>query len=80
MLSPTVYAFPTDKTLHISAGIITYSIADYFQFEKPIRYVLLVSAGKEIYDHYNDGSVELGDILAGLTGGVIAFNLIEFSW
>lgn len=70
LLSTTVYALPIDKTLHFSAGAITYTVAEYLEFENPMAIVISVAAGKEIYDYYNNGTVEIEDILANTLGGL----------
>ena len=60
----------TDKVLHFSAGALIYSTADYFYSENPMKYVVVGAVGKELYDYYADGTVEMADIGYTILGGV----------
>ena len=59
-----------DKVLHYSVGYITYDLAERAGVKGPIKYVMLVGTTKELYDHYNGGSVEFEDIVATFLGGM----------
>jgi len=38
--------------------------------------VLAVAIGKEVYDHFHGGTVELNDIIATTLGGVLSVGLV----
>ena len=62
----------TDKTLHFAAGALIYSTADYFYSDNPLKYVVIGAVTKELYDYYNQGTVEMADIGYTVAGGIFA--------
>ena len=70
-----------DKTLHYSAGMVIYSVADYFEADNPIRWVMIAGAGKELADFLIlDGSVRMSDITATIGGGMVASYMLRYEF
>lgn len=69
-----------DKVLHISAGMVIYSVAEPYT-EKPMRYVILAGASKELADHLLlNGGVRAGDITATIIGGMISSYFLTYEF
>ena len=70
-----------DKTLHYSAGMAIYSVADYFEADNPMRWVMIAGAGKELADFLIlDGSVRMSDITATIGGGMVASYMLRYEF
>ena len=70
-----------DKTLHYSAGMVIYSVADYFDADNPMRWVMIAGAGKELADFLIlDGSVRMSDITATIGGGMTASYMLRYEF
>lgn len=65
-----------DKALHFAAGAFIAVIASPFGWPISLGMALLAGIGKEVYDHFTNGSVEALDILATVMGGIAAVVLI----
>jgi hypothetical protein len=62
---------PTDKLLHLLAGIAIAALAYPFGILWACLAVLVAAVGKEIYDSTGRGHVELLDALATVAGGAL---------
>lgn len=80
--------FSTDKLLHMGAGhaigSTTTFAADQMGSKRPelwgIGSVLVIGVGKEIYDKYSgNGKSETMDVLATLSGGVMAVFVLKMT-
>ena len=70
-----------DKTLHYSAGMVIYSVADYFDADNPMRWVMIAGAGKELADFFVlNGSVRMNDITATIGGGMVASYMLQYEF
>ena len=77
LFSSNLYAFEKHQVLHFSAGMVIYSIADYLEFDKPMRWVIIAGSSKELYDHFNDGYVDMEDIIYTIGGGITSNYLLR---
>lgn len=63
-----------DKLLHFIAGIIIYQSTVWFAGYYALLIVLIAAIGKEIYDHFCNGTVDAYDIIATILGGTICLG------
>ena len=69
------YKLPLDKQQHILAGMAVMAASQALKSHHAIELVALVGVGKEVYDHFFGGHVELLDALATLGGGLLYRSL-----
>lgn len=62
-----------DKYLHLIGGAGITAIVALWRVAAPWAAAVAVIVGvlKEVYDHYNGGCVEVGDVLATAGGGLL---------
>lgn len=68
--------YHADKVAHIFAGQLVGLSALVFGWEIATLLVVLAGASKEVYDRYNNGTVELADCLATWAGGLLVIGLV----
>ena len=59
-----------DKLLHFVAGSLVYASTAWFLGYYALVLVVVVAVGKEVYDHYYNGTVDVYDAVATVLGGV----------
>ena len=58
-----------DKLLHFVAGSLIYASTSWFLGYYALVLVVVVAVGKEVYDHYYNGTVDVWDAVATVLGG-----------
>lgn len=68
----------SDKLAHFLAGssIVAFSLP--FGFELALSLCALAAVGKEMWDHYNNGTPDVLDAVATLVGGVSLYAWYSF--
>lgn len=67
----TELSISQDKKQHFVAGALVYSLIDRSNINfTPMAGVFIVGLGKEVYDHYTNGTVEEKDFQATILGGL----------
>lgn len=74
MVQEFINKIPKDKLLHFIVGVIIYQSTFWFIGYYALLLVVLCAIGKEIYDHFCNGTVDAYDIIATILGGVIAWH------
>ena len=70
---------PADKLSHYFHGQMSTLLLVWFIHPIFILlYILLISIAKEIWDYYNNGHVELLDILATLLGSAVIIGVSQW--
>ena len=59
-----------DKLLHFVAGSLVYASTSWFLGYYALGLVVVVAVGKEVYDNYYNGTVDVWDAVATVLGGV----------
>lgn len=60
-----------DKLLHFVAGSLVYASSSWFLGYYALALVVAVAIGKEVYDYYYNGTVDVYDAIATVLGGVV---------
>lgn len=60
-----------DKLLHFVAGSFVYASSSWFLGYYALALVVAVAVGKEVYDHYYNGTVDVWDAVATIVGGLV---------
>ena len=60
-----------DKLLHFVAGSLVYASSSWLLGYYALALVVAVAIGKEVYDHYYNGTVDVYDAIATVLGGVV---------
>ena len=63
-----------DKLLHFVAGSLVYASSSWFLGYYALGLVVAVGVGKEIYDHYYNGTVDVLDAVVTILGGVVCLG------
>lgn len=72
-----MYLIGKDKLLHYILG--TYiGLVGYYSWWLGLAVVIIVAIGKEVYDKYYGGTVEVEDFYATILGGLFTLILIMF--
>lgn len=66
----------TDKVLHFIVGSIIGFAALVVGPVNAIGLAFFAGLAKEVYDHFNDGSVEVLDVVATTLGAVVTYGVI----
>jgi len=65
---------PLDKCLHFIVGVLIYAVAHFISPIIGLVAVAIAAVGKEVYDRYNKGTVDLWDAVATIAGGLIGWT------
>ena len=60
-----------DKLLHFVAGSLIYASTSWFLGYYAFGLVVIVAVGKEVYDNYYNGTVDVWDAVSTVLGGAI---------
>lgn len=63
-----------DKLLHFVAGSLIYASTSWFFGYYALGLVAVVAIGKEVYDNYYNGTVDVWDAVATVLGGVVCLG------
>lgn len=63
-----------DKLLHFVAGSLIYASTSWFLGYYAFGLVVVVAVGKEVYDHYYNGIVDVYDAVATVLGGIVCLG------
>ena len=63
-----------DKLLHFVAGSLVYASTSWFLGYYALALVVVVAIGKEVYDNYYGGTVDVYDALATIAGGLVCLG------
>jgi hypothetical protein len=70
---------PQDKLAHFDVGVLIYAAVHFVSPVIGLAAVAIAAVGKEVYDYFHKGNVEVMDavatILGGLTGAVCSLKL-----
>ena len=64
-----------DKKLHLLVGALVALISAPFSLPLAALLVIVAGVGKEVYDHFFGGTVDLMDIVATIAGGHLVLTL-----
>lgn len=65
-----------DKILHFLAGGLIFLIAQFFTSYALIP-VVVIGAGKEVYDHFTEGhKTSVWDFVATVVGGLVMWGIV----
>ena len=70
---------PTDKQLHLLAGCAIAAAAHPFGMVPVVIALCLAGIGKEVYDRYAGGTVDVLDAAATVWGGAVMIGWIEIA-
>lgn len=70
---------PLDKLLHALAGIVIAALTYPFGILYAVICLFVVAIGKEVYDHFFGGTVDIYDIVATVWAGVVMLGIIELA-
>lgn len=70
---------PTDKLLHLLVGFATAGALHPFGLPIAVLALTVVGLGKEVYDHFNHGTVDVYDFMATVWGGAVMLGWIEIA-
>ena len=74
MVQEFINKIPKDKLLHFIAGVLIYQSTVWFVWYYAIIPVVICALGKEVYDNYYGGTVDVYDALATITGGLVCLG------
>ena len=63
-----------DKLLHFVAGSLVYASSSWFLGYYSLALVVAVAIGKEVYDHYYNGTVDVYDAVTTVLGGIVCLG------
>lgn len=70
-------SIPADKAFHALAGIAAAGAMHPFGLTMALIAVAVVAVGKEAYDHFFGGTVDVWDAMATVWGGAIMLGWLE---
>jgi hypothetical protein len=62
---------PHDKSLHIIAGLLIFSVAHFISWQVGLATVIVAGLAKEGIDHLSGGDVSGWDVVATGVGGLL---------
>ena len=60
-----------DKALHFIAGVLLYMVGGFFSYQLGLTLAIGYGIGKEVWDSFGNGHVELEDFLYTAAGGIV---------
>lgn len=72
-------SIPTDKLFHGLAGAVVAGALHPFGITAALAAVAVVAIGKEVYDHFADGTVDAWDAMATVWGGAVMVGWLELA-
>lgn len=70
---------PVDKLFHLLAGCAVAGALHPFGVLAAVVALLVVGIGKEVYDHFGHGTVDVYDFMATVWGGAVMLGWIEIA-
>jgi hypothetical protein len=70
---------PIDKQLHMLAGCAIAAAAHPFGILPAVIALAVIGIGKEVYDHFTGGAVDVYDAMATAWGGAVMLGWIEIA-
>lgn len=70
---------PLDKQLHLFAGCAIAGAVHPFGILPAFIALVVVGIGKEVYDHFGHGTVDVYDAMATVWGGAVMLGWIEIA-
>jgi len=67
---PTI---PHDKALHFIAGILLFAVGNVFSVSVGLALAFIYAIGKEVWDSFGNGTVDLYDALWTIGGGIVGY-------
>ena len=74
MVQEFINKLPKDKLLHFIAGVLIYQSTVWFIGYYAIIPVVICAIGKEVYDRYYGGTVDVYDTVATILGGIVCLG------
>ena len=68
-----MYTIPHDKALHFIAGVLLFMVGNFISPMVGLGLSFTYGVGKEVYDSFGYGHVELKDALFTFAGGIVGF-------
>ncbi len=62
---------PHDKALHFIAGVRLFMVGNFISWQLGLALAAGYGIGKEVWDSFGNGHVELNDFLFTLGGGIV---------
>lgn len=72
-------SIPTDKIFHGLAGAAVAGAGHPFGLTVALAAVALVAIGKEVYDHFAGGTVDVWDAMATVWAGAVMLGWLELA-
>jgi hypothetical protein len=69
----------TDKLLHLLAGCTIAGAVHPFGILAAVIALFIVGIGKEVYDHFEGGTVDVYDAAATVWGGAVMLGWLEIA-
>ena len=70
---------PVDKQLHLLVGCTVAGAMHPFGLLAAVLALLIVGVGKEVYDHFGNGTVDVYDAIATFAGGAAMLGWLELA-
>lgn len=70
-------SIPNDKQLHLLAGYAIAAAMHPFGILPAVAALAIIGIGKEVYDHFFSGTVDVYDFMATVWGGAVMLGWIE---
>lgn len=70
---------PTDKILHVLVGCSIAALMHPFGMLSAVFALFVIGIGKEVYDHFFGGTVDIYDAAATIWGGVVMLGAVELA-
>lgn len=64
---------PHDKALHFIAGILLFAVGNLFSPSLGLFLAILYGIGKEVWDSFGNGTVDVYDALWTFGGGIVGY-------
>lgn len=74
MVQEFINKLPKDKLLHFIAGVMIYQSTFWVIGYYSLALVVVIAIGKEVYDHYYNGTVDVLDAVATVFGGIVCLG------
>lgn len=73
------FTIAPDKEKHILAGMSIMAGSDLLHLKHGMEYVLAAGIGKEVFDYFNGGDVDIKDTLATIVGGLVYEGIMRLN-
>lgn len=73
------FSIAPDKEMHMLAGMSIMAGSDLLHLKHGMEYVVAAGIGKEVFDHFSGGDVDIKDTLATVIGGLLYQAVLQLS-